>query len=135
MNFKAIIKMSNLTFQGAVGLNNSKYHVSLSLVEFNEDDITIIYSPALDLSGYGNSEDEAKNSFNVALHEFIRYTSNKNTFNDVLKELGWKIKGSKKKPKFQPPLNSDLAQNNPLYNDIINGKNHKVFNQEIEFAI
>ena len=126
--------MSNLSFQGSIGLNNSIHHVTLSLVEFTEDDVIIIYSPALDLSGYGNSEAEAKNSFNIALHEFIRYTNNKNTFNQVLKELGWEIKGSKKKPKFKPPLNSDLVQNNPLYNDIINGKNHKVFNQQVEFA-
>jgi hypothetical protein len=126
--------MNNLRFQGALGLNDSKYHISLLLVEFAEDNVTIIYSPALDLSGYGNSEDEAKESFNIALHEFLRYTSNKNTFNDVLIELGWEIKGSKKNPKFKPPLNSDLAQNNPLYNGIINGKNHKVFSQDIEFA-
>ena len=34
--------------------------------------LTVIYSPALDLSGYGSSEDEAKGSFEIALEEFIK---------------------------------------------------------------
>lgn len=51
--------------------------------------MTIIYSPALDLSGYGNTINEAKESFKIALEEFIRYTLNENTFNDVMKKLGW----------------------------------------------
>lgn len=49
----------------------------------------IIYSPALDLSGYGNTINVAKKSFKIALEEFIRYTLNENTFNDVMKKLGW----------------------------------------------
>lgn len=126
--------MSNLRFEGDIGLVDKRYFVSLSLIEFKEDDVTIVYSPALDLSGYGYSSEEAKNSFNIALHEFLRYTSNKNTVNDILKDLGWKIKGSKKNPKYQPPLNTELVNKNALYSDILNSKNYKVFNEDVEFA-
>lgn len=72
------------------------------MVEFAEDNVRIIYSPALDLSGYDYSQEEAKQSFTEALHEFFRYTNNKNTLDKVLKELGWAIRGSKKNPKFVP---------------------------------
>ena len=89
--------MSNLHISADLGFGNGKYHVGLSLVEFKEEDVTIIYSPALDLSGYGHSEVEAKNSFSEALQEFFRYTNNKKTLDKVLKKLGWSIKGSKKK--------------------------------------
>ena len=99
--------------------------VGLSLVEFNEEDVTIIYSPALDLSGYGHSQVEAKNSFSEALNEFFRYTNNKKTLDKVLKKLGWSIKGSKKEPKFNPPKNSELVKSNPLYKKIVNKKNYK----------
>jgi hypothetical protein len=117
-----------------IGLGNGKYHVGLSLVEFEEDNVTIIYSPALDLSGYGYSQPEAKQSFSEALHEFFRYTSNKKTLDKVLKDLGWAIRGSKKKPKFNPPKDSDLVALNPLYNEIVNSKSYKVSREEVEFA-
>ena len=113
---------------------NDKYHVGLSLVEFKEDKVTVIYSPALDLSGYGYSEIEAKDSFSEALHEFFRYTDNKKTLDIVLKELGWYVNGSKKKLKFNPPKDSDLVNSNPLFNEIVNSKNYKVSRQDVEFT-
>jgi len=126
--------MSNLHISADLGFDKGKYQVGLSLVEFKEENITIIYSPALDLSGYGNSEVEARKSFSEALHEFFRYTSNKNTLDKVLIKLGWTIKGSKKKPKFNPPKDSELIKSNPLFNEIVNKKNYKVSREEVEFA-
>ena len=126
--------MSTLHFNGQIGFPGCVFQVGLSLIEFNENDVTIVYSPALNISGYGYNSDEAKNSFNIALHEFFQYTNNKKTFDIVLKELGWTIKGGKKKPKIEAPLNSDLIANNPLYNEIINSKNYKVYNEDVEFA-
>ena len=126
--------MSTLHFNGQIGFPGCIFQVGLSLIEFNEYDVTIIYSPALNISGYGYNSDEAKNSFNIALHEFFQYTNNKKTFDKVLIELGWTIKGSKKKPKMEAPLNSDLIAKNPLYNDIINSKNYKVYKEDVEFV-
>ncbi len=126
--------MSNLHISADLGFNNGKYHVGLSLVEFKEDDVIIIYSPALDLSGYGHSALEAKDSFSETLHEFFRYTNNKKTLDKVLKKLGWSIKGSKKKPKFNPPKDSELVKSNPLYNEIVNKKNYKVSRENVEFG-
>jgi len=127
--------MSKLQVTANLGFSNHKFQVGLSLIEFNEDNVTIIYSPALDLSGYGNSEEEAKNSFSESLHEFFRYTHNKNTLDKVLLDLGWSIKGTKKNPKFNPPLDSDLVTSNSLYNDIVNNKSYKVSRQNVEFAL
>jgi hypothetical protein len=126
--------MSNLHLSADLGFTNRKYQVGLSLVEFEEDNVTIIYSPALDLSGYGYSQSEAKQSFSEALHEFFRYTNNKKTLDKVLKNLGWAIRGTKNKPKFNPPKDSDLVSLNPLYNEIVNSKSYKVSREAIEFA-
>ena len=79
--------MAKLHLTADLGFGNGKYHVGLSLVEFEEDNVTIIYSPALDLSGYGYSQPEAKQSFWEALPEFLRYTNNKKTLDKVLKDL------------------------------------------------
>lgn len=126
--------MSNLHVRADLGFDNDKYHVGLSLIEFQEDDVIIIYSPALDLTGYGYSQEEAKKSFSETLHEFFRYTNNKKTIDKVLKGLGWSVRGSKKKPKFNPPKDSDLIHTNPLYNDIVNNKNYRVSREDVEFA-
>lgn len=126
--------MSSLHLTADLGLGHESYHVDLSLVEFEEDNVTIIYSPALDLSGYGYNRSEAKESLKEALQEFFRYTSSNNTLDSVLKELGWAIKGSKKNPKFKPPKDSDLISSNQLYSDIVNTKNYKVSREDVEFS-
>jgi hypothetical protein len=43
--------MSTLHFDGQIGFPGCIFQVGLSLIEFNEDEVTIIYSPALNLSG------------------------------------------------------------------------------------
>lgn len=126
--------MSKLHLRADLGIGDGKYQVGLSLVEFEEENVTIIYSPALDLSGYGYNHAEARSSFSEALQEFFRYTHNKQTLDKVLKDLGWKIKGSKKKPKFDPPKDSDLVASNPMYNEIVNNKSYKVSREDVEFA-
>ena len=126
--------MSNLQLTANLGFGDEKYHVGLSLVKFVEDNVIIIYSPALDLSGYGQSETEAKKSFSEALHEFFRYTTNKRTLYKILKDLGWSVRGSKKQPKFSPPKDSDLVHSNPLYNEIVNNKSYKVSREDVEFV-
>lgn len=77
--------MSNLQLPADLGFGKGKYHVGLSLVEFDENNVTIIYSPALYLSGYEYSQSEAKQSFFDALHEFFRYTNTIKTLDKVLK--------------------------------------------------
>ncbi len=116
-------------------LGGKKFHIELALVQFKEGDVFIIYSPALDLSGSGYSEKEARDSFSIALEEFVRYTNNKKTLNKVLKDLGWQVLGSNKKPKFTPPKDSDLIASNPLYSDIINSKNYSVSREDIAIPV
>ena len=60
------------------------YNVKVSVVQFKEDQAVIIYCPALDLSGYGNTDTEARHSFETVLFEYIRYADNKGTLNEDL---------------------------------------------------
>ena len=61
--------------------------------------------------------------------------NNKNTLDKVFKDLGWAIKGSKVKPRFDPPKRFGLVSSNPLYNDIVNNKSFcKVSREDVEFA-
>jgi hypothetical protein len=101
--------------------NNAKQEVQvdLALILFEEDGSQIAYCPALDVSGYGNNEIEAKKSFEISLSEFFRYLTNKKTFDKELQRLGWKIK--KDHNKFMtPPSMTELLIGNENFSRIFN---------------
>lgn len=118
----------NASFRGKKG----KIETNLSLLSFKEDKTHIVYSPALDLSGYGYSETEAKKSFMEALGEFFRYSTNKETLVKELKRLGWKITGTVKKPKISsPPDLSYLISSNEELEKLLTEKEFTKFNKKV----
>jgi len=104
-------------------------HINLALISFKENDVTIIYSPALDLSGYGNTVDEAKRSFEINLEEFIRYTTNKGSFFAELEKHGWKI--SKRKKSYASPHLDDLLATNDFLSDIFRDNQFHRYNLDV----
>lgn len=52
--------------------------VNVPVLSFKEDNANIIYCPALDLSGSGNTESEAKESFEIVVTESLKYSVRKN---------------------------------------------------------
>ncbi len=66
-----------------------KILLKVSLVTFKEDKSFIVYSPSLDLSGYGDTEAEAKKSFETTLTLTVGHCIEKNTFRKMLESLGW----------------------------------------------
>jgi len=123
--------MADYKFKGNFRSEKMECHVVLSLISFIEDEVNIIYSPALDLSGYGKTEPEAKESFQMALNEFIRYTSNKGTFNAELEKMGWKISHKKTHPTYIPPYLDELLGKNNYLSEVVRNKDFNKFNQQI----
>ena len=95
------------------------YRIKVSVVQFKEDGVCIVYCPALDLSGYGYSDKEARQSFKTVLLEYIRYADNKGTLNDDLKAHGW-VRTKPKSPQMIPPAMTDLLATNENFNRIFN---------------
>ncbi len=83
----------------------------LPLIIFEEDNNIIAYCPALDLSGYGSTEEDAKKSFKVTLSEYFRYTVHKKTLAEDLKKYGWIIRKNLKKKLIPPTLENSLQKN------------------------
>jgi predicted RNase H-like HicB family nuclease len=85
-------------------ISKSEDHIAVKINVFilKEDDLFVAYSPALELSSYGDTEDEAKEAFQNALQIFIEDTQEKGTLEKVLLSLGWTLR---KKPRvsYQPP--------------------------------
>lgn len=105
---------------------NTRINVKLSVVMFKENNIHISYCPAVNVYGYGESEDEALKSFEVALSEFFRYTINKKTLGSELEALGWKVKGNNK---ISPPNMSALLSQNREFQTIFNTKPFSKFDK------
>jgi len=127
--------MSDLYLRAEFDLQQSNIKIELTVIEFIEDDVFILYAPALDITGYGYTEVEAKDSFKETLEEFFRYTINKGTISAALKKLGWSVIGSKNNKKFREPLSTKLIAKNPFYSSIINSKkNYNVKSESIEYA-
>jgi len=125
LNFKTRLEDKN---------NNSELLVSLNIVRFQDGDTEILYAPALEVYGYGNNFEEAKQSFEVSFHEFVNYTHNKKTFTSELERLGWHIKGSKKNRKYTTPVLSELVSSNSRLAEIFNTKNVSTYQQEYAIA-
>lgn len=108
---------------------NKELNVKLPLIAFNDSGSEIVYCPALDVSGYGDNETEAMDSFLVSLGEFFLYTTNKGTLLEVLHDMGWHIR-SKHKTMY-PPEMSRLLSDNDNFSRIFNSHPFRKFDREI----
>lgn len=104
--------------------------VNLKVLFFEEDNIHFAFVPSLDLTGYGNTAKEARESLSIVLDEFLRYTLEKGTFFLELQRMGWDVK-NKKKP-MMPPEMSDLININEQLKDIINHKQFTTSNYPVK---
>ncbi|MBK9330966.1 MAG: hypothetical protein IPM96_00850 [Ignavibacteria bacterium] len=90
-------KMQSLT------KTKKSFNGDLLLLVSKEGKQFVVYSPALHLSSYGNSEKEALEMFKESLEIFLEETVRKGTLDQLLLEYGWSIKKSPE-PVYSPPL-------------------------------
>ena len=122
----------------AIEIKNNGIKAKILLFHFADNQkVHFIYSPQLDITGYGYSQEEAKQSFQVAFEDFIDYTIKKGTLGSVLNKLGWKQqKGSLKKPlkSFVPSITTVIA-NKKYVADIFDKYPLNSYHQEVELPI
>ena len=114
--------MKKYKFEWLYNSEQGTVEAVIAVISFHENDVDFLYSPALDLSGYGNSKAEAESSFKETLGEFLRYTLNKGTLVEELKRLGWNIKGSKTRQSFTPPHLDELFSERKYLTEIVREK-------------
>ncbi|MBS1681624.1 MAG: hypothetical protein JST48_07925 [Bacteroidetes bacterium] len=102
-------------------------NVKLSLIEFEEDGLHFVYSPALDLTGYGVNEKDARDSYDVAMEEFLKYTTNKETINKELQRLGWRVTNTK----IQAPTLPELIQSREYLEKIFTEKAYRKTDENV----
>jgi len=109
----------NVNISGTIPVKDGYFKVNLPLIRFEEDGCKIAYCPALDISGYGNNDDEALESFKISLSEFFKYTTNKKTFEKVMQSMGWTISHNKHQSMTPPPM-TKLLEENDTFSRIFN---------------
>ena len=117
--------------QGSYRSKKESVDFEFSLIAYKEENLDVVYCPALDLFGYGKTEREAEKSFSVALGEYIRYTLNKNTFIKDLKKHGWKISGRK----FSAPPLGAMLKDNDYFHRIFNDKDYSKYNETVSVPV
>jgi hypothetical protein len=125
--------MAPYIFRG--GFENKAGSVKVMLLLFHFEDenkVHFIYSPHLDLTGYGNNMEEAKNSFEIVFEDFIDYTLKKKTLSKILTGLGWELKGSANKPKkVLAPSITSVIKDNKYVSEIFDKYPVSTYHQEV----
>ena len=118
----------NAKVSGVIVTNDRKITVNLFVILFEDNGSQIAYCPALNVYGYGETEQEARKSFEVCLGEFFDYTIKKKTLVKELEALGWSIK---KERKFTAPPFTNLLGSNKYLRKIMDTKDFKKVNEPI----
>lgn len=76
---------------------SGQYIVDLNVITFQGENQIVAYSPALEISSYGDTKQDAEDALGENIKIFIDYAVNKNSLIEDLLNLGWTIK---KRPHF-----------------------------------
>jgi hypothetical protein len=125
--------MAPYIFEGKYQNLEAGVKVRLILFSFeDESKVKFIYSPHLDLTGYGHTINEAKESFRIAFEDFVDYTLKKKTLAKLLTQLGWQLKGTSKRPKkLIAPSITSVIHENKYVSEILDKYPVHTFHQEV----
>jgi hypothetical protein len=117
---------------GCFGNKDHKIEFSLLVYSFMEENIVCLYSPQLNVTGYGMDEAEAQESFEATLAEFFSYTTHKRTLLKELEGLGWKIRSKRRSHVYTPPIyENQISHSSQLVELLKSGKELKRFNHSV----
>ena len=80
----------------------AKAQIEVLLVLDDDSGQYVAYCPALEVSSYGDTEEEARAAFEDALAIFIKDTSERGTLDQLLLALGWRLL-KQPEPVYEPP--------------------------------
>ncbi|MGN0235866.1 MAG: hypothetical protein ACI4BD_06110 [Paludibacteraceae bacterium] len=113
--------MYQQNFKAIVNKSGASLFASLDVVFFRENETTVAYCPALDLSAYGNNQKEAKQEFAQSFYEYSSYCIDNDTLEKDLLAHGWTMKDGK----LQEPAMDYMIRKNETLRDIVNNKNYR----------
>ena len=91
---------------------NNIVEMQVSLLVFKQGDYFVAYCPALELSSYGDSVEDAKAGFDDSMDIYLEYCEEHGTLEQDLIKHGWTIvrKPNKLAPPFRVKLDIPAGQ-------------------------
>jgi predicted RNase H-like HicB family nuclease len=105
--------------------NKDSFEVQVDVVVFEENGTFIALCPALGISSYGDTEEEAKMAFDGAMDIFLKETHKKGTLEKYLLKQGWQLQ-QKPVTLYQPPTLSLKQSKKILHNNAARIYNERV---------
>lgn len=97
--------MLNKYKKGVITRSMSEVQVEIYAVILKEEEYFVVYCPALELSSYAKTEEQARKRFEEEVQIFFEETSQRGTLEKLLLQLGWTLR-KKPEPYYQPPANT-----------------------------
>jgi len=97
------IILGEANMKNTIRKQKGSIEVELDVIVSKEGEYFVAYCPALELSSYGDTEKEARNSFDEALDIFVEETSQKGSLLKFLQKIGWTLQQNPV-VKYIPPI-------------------------------
>ncbi len=110
--------MAKGKFSGQFSGDKHIIEVGLEVLTWEEDGVHFVYAPSLDLTGYDNTKEGAKLSFENTLKDTLVYMERKKSLFDELERLGWTV--NRKKKRVNSPDLEELMKDNSEIESILN---------------
>lgn len=102
--------MKQLNVKGHIDREKEHIDFSLDIYLFKDKGLVYTYCPALDITGYGSTQKDAKDEIEYLLHEYFDYTLKEKTLTDDLSSHGWKTDGKMTRDELRAILPKRLSK-------------------------
>lgn len=114
--------------KNTVSKSKNSININVQVVLFQEDKMWVAYCPALEISSYGDDQEDAKTAFDEAMTIFLKETDRKGTLERCLLKMGWQLQ-QKPRPVYNQP-NFSLQENQRLLR-----KNPHIYNERVAIPV
>ena len=95
----------------------SGFDVSLLSFAFQDGNYTVVFAPAIQVSGYGLDLSEADKSFEINLEIFLQETVEKNSLSLILEKSGWIKRYEAELEQFKPPAKPVVLADQHIFSE------------------
>ncbi len=87
-----MMKTEDIPHKNSIQRNVKSVKVEVQVKLIKDGDYIVAFAPALELSSYAKTPEQAKKAFNEALALFLEDTMERGTLERILLDLGWTLR-------------------------------------------
>lgn len=114
------MSMANTNPKNYIRIANGHVDARLDVLFYSENGIYYAFAPAIDLVGYGLTQEEARASFGTVFQEYIKFGVENKTLDRDLQRHGWQSQGRR----FASPGFVVVLQNNKQLQKVVTTRDY-----------